>query len=183
MSCFSINYTRYCLTIKFSIISIRFRDVFKLFAIVELLQKRNFNSLFLSVWKVLNLVHTFSLFFFSFGSSFLSSFLLSSLPLILSSPILSSPLYFAAFLFSSLPLYSLLFSSFYCFPLLFSSFYSFPILFSPPIFFFAPINSSTGPFLSRCVASFLPLLIFEHHTYYFLIFTLFSYDKYSILNK
>ena len=153
MSCFSINYTRYCLTIKLSIISIRFRDVFKLFAIVELLQKRNFNSLFLSVWKVLNLVHTFSLFFFSFDSSFLSSPLLS-------------------------PSYSL-----FTFPILSSLLQCFPLLFSPFIFFFAPINSSTGPLLSQCVASFLLLQIFERHTYYFFIFTLFSYDKYSIVIK
>ena len=115
MTCFSINYTRYCLTIKWSIISIRFRDVFKLFAIVESFQKRNFDSLFLSVWKVLNLVHTFSLFFFSFDSSFFSS------PLsLLFSLHLSYPLLFTSLSSSLLSPY-ILFSSFNSFPLLFSS--------------------------------------------------------------
>ena len=122
MSCFSISYTRYCLTIKSRIISIRFRDVFKLFAIVELFQKRNFNSLFLSVWKVWNLVHTFSLFFFSFDSSFLSSPLLSPSYSLFTYPILSSllhfPILFSPFIFSSLLFTPFLFSSH---PLYFSS--------------------------------------------------------------
>ena len=129
MTCFSINYTRYCHRIKLSIIIIRFRNIFRKFAIVELFQKRNFNSLFLSVWKVWNLV-----LFFPFLSILLFFPLFSSPLSLLFSLQLSYPLLFTSLLSSSLlspyipPFAAFLFSSLLFTPFLFSSL---PQYFSP----------------------------------------------------
>ena len=122
MTCFSINYTRYCHRIKLSIIIIRFRDIFRKFAIVELFQKRNFNSLFLSVWKVWNLV-----LFFPF------------LSILLFFPLFSSPLRSPSYSLFNFPILSSLLR---CFPLLFSPLIFPPSLLSSSLLFFLLLSSS-----------------------------------------
>ena len=120
---FSINYTRYCHTIKLSIIIIRFRDIFKLVAIISKKKFRFLIFICLESFELGAYILSFCLFFRLFFS------LLSSLPLILSSPFLCSPLLFTTLLSSSLLYSPLIFSSLLFFLLLSSS-----LLFSSLLF-------------------------------------------------
>ena len=128
MTCFSINYTRYCHTIKLSIRSIRFRDIFLTISNRWIISKKKFQFLIFICLESSELgayILSFCL-FFRFFFSLLSSplYLLFSLHLsypLLFTSLLSSSLLSPYILFSSLLFTAFLFSSLLFTPFLFSS--------------------------------------------------------------